>query len=332
MIVLGVMLAAAVGAAQISGVSGWRVLVPYVQAWAAVTLIAALIRLFVEVARLAPTKADRPLQLAFGKVAEQRHMFAISGLIFPAFLGAYTWTKSSIPFVAGYPLDAFWADADRLAFGRDAWRIAHAVSPPSLAVAWTYFYAMVWGFGLAVSGPIIAVFASRRFATIFFTALMLSWLVGGVFLACLLSAAGPVFAHLADPSTAEQFAPLRAELMSLLGPQNIVMRTQYVLAATMEHKIAIKGGGISAMPSMHIATATTLVLAARGTRWLHAAVAFLALTFFGSVYLGYHYAVDAPVAAIVAVICWKLAERLYRPDPISQSAPATVALPLHGEA
>jgi hypothetical protein len=322
-ILLAAMMLSAFALSLVTKVDGSHVFLPYVGAWASITLIAALIRLFIEVARLAPQRVDQPLRLAVQAVIAQRQLFILSAFIFPTFLGAYTWAKSSIPFIVGYPFEAVWADADRWLLGDDGWRITHAISPASLAVPWTYFYAMVWGFGLAFSGPIIAVFAGRRFATIFFTALMLSWLLGGVVLAYALSAAGPVFAHLADPSFADRFAPLRAELTNLLGAQNIVVRTQYVLAATLGDGVAIKGGGISAMPSMHIATATTLLLAARGTAWIYPAIAFLALTFFGSVYLGYHYVVDAPVAALVAVICWKIAEWLYQPSirPLSTAAP-----------
>lgn len=61
------------------------------------------------------------------------------------------------------------------------------------------------------------------------------------------------------------------------------------------------------MPSMHIATATVLLLSAWQTKWLPLAILFLLLTFVGSVHLGYHYAVDAPVAMVIAVICWSIA-------------------------
>jgi membrane-associated phospholipid phosphatase len=90
------------------------------------------------------------------------------------------------------------------------------------------------------------------------------------------------------------------------------MLSQRYLAAGMNVKIALKGGGISAMPSMHIATATILIIAARRTIWLPVSIAFWLMTFFGSVYLGYHYAVDAPVAAAVAALCWIAARQLYR--------------------
>jgi membrane-associated phospholipid phosphatase len=116
---------------------------------------------------------------------------------------------------------------------------------------------------------------------------------------------------LTDPALADRFAPLRAELIDMLGRDNMIITTQRYLADGLNIKVALKGGGISAMPSMHIATATIYLLAARRTRWLWPALLFLLLTFFGSVYLGYHYAIDAPVAAIVAAGCWSVACRFY---------------------
>ena len=99
------------------------------------------------------------------------------------------------------------------------------------------------------------------------------------------------------------------------------MKSQRYLAAGMTSKIALKGGGVSAMPSMHMATATLLVIAAWRTRWLWLALLFWALTFFGSVYLGYHYAVDAPVAAAIAIPCWIAASRIYRRPAWSANSP-----------
>jgi hypothetical protein len=185
---------------------------------------------------------------------------------------------------------------------------------------------VIWGFALVFSGALIAAFASRRLTATFFTSLMLSWLIGGIGMAYLLSAAGPVFAHLTDRALAERFTPLRAELITLLGRDNLVLTSQRYLSAGLNVKVALKGGGVSAMPSMHIATATLCLMAARGTRWFWLALLFLGLTFFGSVYLGYHYAVDAPVAVAVAIVCWKMAGSIY-PGP-AQRRPAQDAVQL----
>jgi len=294
-----------------TGVSGWRVFAPYVGAWAAATLLSVLIWVFVQVARLLPTRADSPLRTVLARVREPTRLAPLPALIFPIFLGAYTWAKCSIPFLVGYGWEETWANADRMIFGQDSWHWAHAVMPTAFASALTFYYAIVWGFALVFSGTLIASFADRRFTATYFTALMLSWLVGGIVMAFSMSAAGPIFAPLTDPNLAARFVPLKAELLRLLGEDDLVMKSQRYLAAGMTSRIALKGGGVSAMPSMHMATATMLVLAAWRSRWLGLALLFWGLTFFGSIYLGYHYAVDAPVAAAVAVPCWFGANKLF---------------------
>ena len=61
------MVAIAVAISSVTGVSGARVFVPYLGAWAAVTLLAILIWAFVQIARLAPSRAERPLQTVLSR-------------------------------------------------------------------------------------------------------------------------------------------------------------------------------------------------------------------------------------------------------------------------
>jgi membrane-associated phospholipid phosphatase len=81
--------------------------------------------------------------------------------------------------------------------------------------------------------------------------------------------------------------------------------------------IAVKGGGISAMPSMHLGAASIYVLAARRTPWIVPAVLFWAIIFVCSGYFGYHYWVDGIVAAMVASACWSAAKRFYATDAVA---------------
>jgi membrane-associated phospholipid phosphatase len=79
------------------------------------------------------------------------------------------------------------------------------------------------------------------------------------------------------------------------------------------------GGGISAMPSMHLAAAAIYVIASRGTKWFYPSILFWLIIFIASGYFGYHYWVDGFVGAVVAWICWTLSARLVtglasRPD------------------
>ncbi len=312
-LILVIMLGSAAAVSAYTGVNGSRVFVPYLAAWGALSFISILVWAFVEVARMARAGAPQPLPALRQRLLGQQRLFLLPALIFPLFIGAYTWAKCSIPFAVGYGWEQVWAEADYLIFGLDPWQPLHALFPPWLAPAWTFFYAVVWGLALGIVGSLVSAFAKHHFTAVFFTALMLSWFIGGILLAYAISAAGPVFAHLVDPSMTERFEPLRVQLLTLLGPDDIVMESQRYLAAGIDRKIALKGGGISAMPSMHIATATIFIMAARRTRWLPLAILFWLLTFFGSVYLGYHYAVDAPVAAVIAICCWLCALWIYQP-------------------
>ena len=65
------------------------------------------------------------------------------------------------------------------------------------------------------------------------------------------------------------------------------------------------------MPSMHLATASIYLLAARKTKWFAPAVFFWVTIFLLSAYFGYHYWVDGLVAAAVAWACWHVSERYF---------------------
>ena len=318
-VLAGAMVALAAAISLYTGVSGWRAFGPYLATWAAATGVSILIWMFVQVVKLFPERVDNPLRVVAKRLGEPITIAPLPAIIFPLFLGGYTWAKTSIPFVVGYGWEAIWREFDRLIFGMDAWRWSHRLMPDRFAAAWTFYYAVVWGFVLLFSGMLISLFATRRFAATYFTALMFSWLIGGIGMAFAMSAAGPVFAHLADPGLAAQFQPLHAELSRLLASDDLVLTTQGYLEAAAGIKMAVKGGGISAMPSMHIATATVLVLAAWRTRWLPLALLFWVMTFFGSIYLGYHYAIDAPVAAAVAVACWVGARKMLEHPPLKSA-------------
>lgn len=319
------MLGIAAGLATKTGIEPVGLYETYIESWAVVTFLCLMFWALVEVARMAKARVEHPLPPLYAGMVTRLPLAGIPALLFPLFLGSYTWAKCSIPDVVGYPWEQFWADADRALLGMDAWRIAHAVMPAFTGHAWSFFYSMVWGFALVFGGSLIFAFGNRRETATFFTAMMLAWMIGGVGVAYALSAAGPTFAHLTDPSLATRFEPMRMQLLSTLGDKDVVLTTQKYLAAALNSPQAVKGAGISAMPSMHIATATILMLASWNHRLLRAgAMLFLAMTFFGSVYFGYHYALDAPVAGLIAWACWRVARRLYSDAPVMGAVQANV--------
>ena len=77
-------------------------------------------------------------------------------------------------------------------------------------------------------------------------------------------------------------------------------------------KGAIAGAGISAMPSIHVAMATTLALLGwrLGRLWGIAYTLFAVAIFIGSIMLAFHYALDGIAGAAAAAAIWTAAGRM----------------------
>lgn len=295
--------------AELAHISAWPLL-SYFQ-MTRVTMLCALLLAFLIFATAAVRKTDDPVVELRSRFVERLPLLLLPAIVLPAFLLGYTTSKTAIPLVVGYTWDGFWASADRLLFGDDAWRIARAIFGSSSSGFWGFWYAVVWGTAFVLVTNVVALVGPKSFVGIFFTALMGAWLIGGAFMAYAFSAAGPVFAPIFDPSMAAQFHPLQEVLRQTAGDQSIGIAQQYLLDAARETHVAQKGGGISAFPSMHIATVTIYVMAARRTWWLIPAAVLWISIFIGSAYFGFHYWIDGIVAALLSVGCWQGAAAIY---------------------
>jgi hypothetical protein len=148
----------------------------------------------------------------------------------------------------------------------------------------------------------------------FLTASLLVWFIVGTVAAFLFSSAGPAYYDrvVAGP---DPYFPLfhllaavdHARPLLASGGQHALWRAY----TTGSNEF---GFGISAMPSVHVATA--VLLACFGfslSAWVGVALGLGAvLTFLSSVALGWHYAVDGYVAAVLAIGLWFFAGRLER--------------------
>lgn len=307
----GVMLACALVTTRWAAVDISPLFVPYFSTAWAVTIVGLLVGIFWWVLQLARERADKPLEIVFSRLKERAPLLLLPVVIFPLFLVSFTACKTAIPFLVGYRWDGFWAASDKLIFQDDVWRIAHGWFGSRSLPIWEWFYTVGWGFAFAFTAVLVAVHMDGRRVAIFYTAMFGTWLIGGFCLAYAMSAAGPVFVYLVDPSLAPRFADLNATLNKTLSVGGSVRETQQYLASVIESHVAVKGGGISAMPSMHLGAASIYVLAARRTLWMLPAILFWAIIFICSGYFGYHYWVDGIVAAVIATLCWWTAESYY---------------------
>ena len=139
----------------------------------------------------------------------------------------------------------------------------------------------------------------------FFLAFILTWAVGGGLFAVLFSSAGPCYYALIGLSP-DPYTPLMDylnrvnELVPLWAIDTQMMLWQAHIGE--QNMVA----GISAMPSMHNASALLFALVGWkiGRRTGLALSAFAVLIFIGSIHLGWHYAVDAYLGWAITLLAW----------------------------
>ena len=234
--------------------------------------------------------------------------FIFQCIILPLLLTAFTTSKITIPHVFGFSWDAYFALLDRSFLGEDAWQLSHSILAKSPTFYLEWFYVVLWSLAMFFS-PFLVFLISKSAAKRdqFLMAYCLSWLFCGVILASFLASAGPVFTHLVDPNLAHHFQPLLVSLKEKLSEESTVLLSQKYLEMNFYQGKITKGGGISAMPSMHMTLSFLYVFFFYKTRYFWLSLVFLFLTFLGSVHFGYHYAIEAPVSFVMVFLFWKIA-------------------------
>jgi hypothetical protein len=310
-IVCAAMLAVALATCGIARVAMSGLFIPYFVTTFAGTGMALLVSAFVWIAAMAREGTDAPLRKVAERIRSRGALLLLPTVVLPLFLAGYTAAKTAIAFLVGFGWDQLWSEADRLIFRDDAWRLAQHMLGVKLMPLYSWLYTVGWGAVFMGTAGLVAIHAEPRRVGVFYTAMFLTWLAGGWAMALALSAGGPAFTYLFDPALAEHFSAMHRAIDAHLAPDNALRLTQTYLAASVDARVALKGGGISAMPSMHLAAASIFVLAARKTKWLIPALLFWLTIFLLSGYFGYHYWVDGLVAVPVAWLCWLGTERLF---------------------
>lgn len=291
-----------------ANVGGTKILGDYLLAGVFATLLALLVWIVIPWVR-APEHRSIPLVPAPAAVLRERWpLLILPTLILPVFMTGFTVSKVSFPYLTGYQWDGFWTAADALIFNGDPWRATHDLFGPRSSSWLVWVYTVGWGFAIGMAMPLYALSAEPRRVAHAFSALMASWFVIGVGAAAIFSSAGPIFADMVDPALGQRFAPLKASLTHLLPANDPVLISQHYLEKGAEYRVALRGGGISAMPSMHLAVCTFLVILAWRNWWRIPAILFWLVIWVGSIHFGYHYALDGFIAAPLVWLCWRLTE------------------------
>lgn len=217
-----------------------------------------------------------------------------------ATLASFTVYKGAVVGANGYSFDAMFIAWDRMIFaGNDGWIVTHRIFNTPAATKWIdffyhpTFFPMLLIFLLAITSTGLTALRQT-----YMLAYLASWPVIGMIGASTLASAGPVFdgALYGDGST---FGPLIDRLQAQLdaggGPVTAAPIREYLLRLQENGEIRF-GGGISAMPSMHMVLVFLWVFPA----WnLNRA--------FGLVVALYAGIIDGLVSLVVVGIIWRIA-------------------------
>ena len=251
-------------------------------------------------------------------LSRERILLALPILaIWPVLMRAFSLVKALIPAIHPFSLDPFFHQLDRiLHFGFDPWTLLQPIlGYPIVTYSIDLLYAL-WLFVMYFA-ILLQITSTRRrdLRAQFLIASVLAWTLLGGIGATLLSSAGPCYYALVvgmpDPYAA-QMAYLRETVQGtvVLGKEvNLIALTvQDLLWGFYQEGDFGFGRGISAAPSMHVAS-TWLVARMAQCYSRRAAIAgwsFFGVIFIGSIHLGWHYAVDGYISIIAAWALWRL--------------------------
>ena len=279
---------------------------------------------FVAIARLRPPEGPTRALVAWMRdlvLREDRWLHAAHTLLVVSIFSlSFGLLKGAIALLVPFGWDVAFMELDRALHGGvlpHEWLTSITASPLALLVL-NFFYNL-WYFIVLGALLLCGVHAGRPDARgqahmRFVASFMGVWLVGGFFMAMGFSSAGPCF--VGPIGIAGDYDALMAALRAAddaLQPAATLwaLGTQDMLLAG---HLGERDGtlGISAMPSMHVATATLLALHVHRFGLWQSVLGwfFAAIIMLGSVALAWHYAVDGYAGALVAWGIWWAAGRV----------------------
>jgi hypothetical protein len=282
----------------VAAVAGFRYSIPVIEYWSAalgITLFGLCGYSLVMLVNFA--KNDEPQPAKALAEATLRSDLPLVTFLVGSQLALLGWLKVTMPYAVGFWADPFLADADAFLFGGDPWRFLHRL-PIGDVVDRVY---VTWGPFCACSALALAFAPDDRRKGQCVVAYFLT-VASAAFGQYLLPSAGPVFFEATGQGA--RFAELPI--------QPWVRTTADYLWETYSSPGFRVGSGISAWPSLHVAGATWMAITLRCyfPRSQIVGWTYFILILVGSVYLGWHYALDGLFGAASAVACFRLAKWL----------------------
>lgn len=211
------------------------------------------------------------------------------------------WLKAALPFSVGFQADFFLADADAWIFGQDPWHLLQWL-PPTLVDTAYVTWAQSTLFLMAIL-PLLPKSAKRDQAIVSFFLVMAACAL----IQYVLPSAGPIF---------YQRLGLGDRFIDLPTRPWASITSDYLWANYLDRGSRV-GAGISAFPSLHVAGAAwvALVVSSFFRKLTLLSWAYFLLILVGSVYLGWHYALDGLAGLVIALAMYGLAAPRRRVEP-----------------
>ena len=261
--------------------------------WIAMTATVLACQVFWTTVRMAASGQDRPLARLWANVDwTQARALGLWTVLLSLNLAFFCMIKPQLGQLVAFSADPLLADVDRYLFGADPWLLLGWFNHPYLS----NIYHRGWFLWLAFVLFYLITKPESEGRSRLLVSYVLLWAVGPI-VHLTLPAAGPVFYD--ELGYGDRFVDLYQSA-----------RTEAVanyLWNGYAAKIFNPAGGISAMPSLHLATMFWSLIAVRRTKWFLFGLLFTAYIFLGSIVIGWHYAVDGIVGGILAAICYALA-------------------------
>jgi hypothetical protein len=262
-----------------------------------------------------------------GAVEPQRVLGAvlIALLIVPTQI-TFQALKQSIAPVIGFRADPVLHRLDVMLHGGMPWRWFEGIFayPGWLRLVDNLYTAWFGGLLLFVIWASWSRFRALRLKAI--VAFLLLWIVAGTGAAGAFASAGPCYYGEVVPGP-NPYEPLLSRLDAFQAEHGLLMarfNQSGVWELRREDRWA-QFAGVSAMPSLHVAVAVLYALIAwsRSRFWGSLLAAYAFAIQVGSVVLGWHYAIDGYLGALLAVVSWVgagLLDRWHRSGPEHDSA------------
>lgn len=214
---------------------------------------------------------------------------------------AFMWTKPLLNHYVEFRADPALAALDRMLFlGIDPWRLFDGLNNGATAI----FYHRGWFAMMIVTLLLVLTRSPSPQKSAVMLTYFLLWSVAGPLIHLAVPAAGPIFYQRLGHG--DEFA-------GIASVEEIAKMSNYLWQVYQGSRFG-PASGISAMPSLHIATSAWMMVAVVvfARRWVPVMAALTALIFVLSISLGWHYASDGIVGAAAAVGLYRLCLWFYR--------------------